>query len=165
MTITLDKGYNATGVTSVNLPIAAYDYPVVFRSLIEKPGEIILTNLSAPVDRPERLRVAHEVKKDVYKGTGVNPAYMPPSLEGINLLLQQTAIFSLVDSANPSFRIDLPVQGHFVLKMPANQYITSDIQKEIVGRALGQLWDPNAGESGEWRFVTLMRGSLKPTGI
>lgn len=165
MTISIDKGFNTTGVLSVNLPIAAYDFATVFRSMSDKPGEIILTNLSSPVDRPEKLRTAYEVKKDVYKGSGVNPAYMPPSLEGLNLLIQETVVLSLKDSVDPAFRIDLPVGIHLVLKMPTNEYITPAIAQELIGRTLGLLWDPNAGETGEWRLSTLMRGALKPTGI
>lgn len=160
--------YNRTdtpisGVTELTIPIGLVNFGTDFRVRSNEPGEAVITNLTSPIDRPEKYRFAMNEIKDIYRNTGIDTTLYSPSRRGASVLCQLTDTWTVVDSADPSYEVALPIEGHIVLKMPANENITADMIKTFVGRLVSGLFETGTVTSG--RIRSLFRGSLLPLDI
>lgn len=165
MTISISKGYDpASQVSGKTLPIAGFVYASQFRCKSTTPQEAVLANITSPLDRQERIRLAYKEVSDVYSNTGINPAYFPPSKQGVQLLAQVNDIWRLVDSEDASWRQDLPLSAHLVVKVPACENISQADILELLGRLVGALYDATTGTDA-WRITELLRGVLVPKGL
>lgn len=165
MTKIKSVGYTDTpisGVTSLTFPRAILNFNKDFRVKSNNAGkEVVLTNITSPVDRPEKIRIAFTDVANVYTGTGVEPSVTAPTKRGVSVLAQVTETISVTDDTNPEFRIDLPVSYHMVIKVPTSEHINAvDIQAGI-GRLLSSLFD--SGSTSTSRLEAILRGSLVPT--
>lgn len=157
--------YNRTdtpisGVTELTIPIGLVNYGADFRVRSDEPGEAVITNLTSPIDRPEKYRFAMNEIKDIYRNTGIDTTLYSPSRRGASVLCQLTDVWTVVDSADPSYEVALPIEGHIVLKLPANENITADMVKGFIGRLISGLFETGTVNSG--RLKSLLRGSLLP---
>jgi len=157
--------YNRTdtpisGVTELSIPIGLVNFGADFRIRTNEPGEAVITNITSPIDRPEKYRFAMNEIRDVYRNTGIDTTLYSPSKRGASVLCQLTDVWTVVDSADPSYEVALPLEGHIVLKLPANENITADMVKAFVGRLVSGLFETGVTSSG--RIRTLLRGSLLP---
>lgn len=160
-------GYTDTaieGVSSLTFPRGLVNIGKDFRVKSNQPGgEVILTNITSPVDRPEKIRIAYSDVANVYSGTGIEPSVIAPTKRGVSVLAQLTEVISITDSTDPEYRVDLPVSYHMVIKVPANENISAaDIQTGI-GRLLSGLFDTGSVELT--RLEAILRGSLVPTDL
>jgi hypothetical protein len=158
-------GYTDTpisGVTTLTFPRAILNFEKDFRVKSNNTGkEVVLTNITSPVDRPEKIRIAYSDIANVYSGTGVEASVSAPTKRGVSILAQVTETISVTDSVDPDYRVDLPVSYHVVIKVPASEHITgSDIQLGL-GRLLSSLFD--GGVSTTSRLEAILRGSLVPS--
>jgi len=157
--------YNRTdtpiaGVTELTIPIGLVNFGADFRIRTNEPGEAVITNITSPIDRPEKYRFAMNEVRDVYRNTGIDTTLYSPSRRGASVLCQLTDVWTVVDSVDPSYEVALPIEGHIVLKLPANENITADMVKAFVGRLVSGLFETGTTSSG--RIRTLLRGSLLP---
>lgn len=163
MAKTLNKGFDPTGEASdKTLAIAGFKYPDEFRVKSESPDEAILVNITSPMDRVEKLRFAYSEVADVYKNTSIDSSVAAASKRGVQVLAQASETWSLTDDADPEYRVDLPVSAHIVVKIPACEYISETDILELLGRAVGGLYD---GTTAQWRLSDLVRGALVPKGL
>lgn len=159
----LNKGYDVTGeVMDKTLTISGYKYPDEFRVKSESPDEAILVNITSPMDRIEKLRFAYSEIADVYRNTSIDSSVAAASKRGVQVLGQVSETWSLTDESDPEYRVDLPVSAHVVVKIPACEHISEADILELLGRAIGGLYD---GTTAEWRLSDLVRGSLVPKGL
>lgn len=159
-------GYTDTaieGVSSLTLTRGLLNFGANFRVKSEKPGEIVLANISSPVDRVEKIRIAYSEVANIYTGTGIEASLSSPSKKGVSILVQITEVLSVSDSVDADYRIDLPVSYHFVIKVPASEYITANVVLTGIGRLMSVLFD--TGVSSTSRLEGLLRGSLTPSDI
>lgn len=164
--MSISKGYTDTpisGVTLLNLKRGLVNFGADFRVLTDSPAEVTLTNLTSPLDRPEKYRFAHTIVKDIYKGSDVHPKVQAPSSKGVNVLCQLTNTVSELHDTAPDVRTDLPISAHLVLKFPASPAITAEMLEEHVGRLVSGLFE--TGSTNLTRLKSLMRGSLLPSDI
>lgn len=157
--------YNRTdtpipGVAELTIPIGLVNFGADFRVRSDEPGEAIITNLTSPIDRPEKYRFAMNEIKDVYRNSGIDTTLYSPSRRGASVLCQLTDTWTVVDSVDTSYEVALPIEGHIVLKLPANENITADMVKGFVGRLVSGLFD--TGVTTSTRMKSLLRGSLLP---
>lgn len=160
-------GYTDTpisGVSSLTFPRAILNIEKDFRVKSNQSGkEVVLTNITSPVDRPEKIRIAYSDVANVYSGTGIEASVLAPTKRGVSVLAQVTEVISVTDDANPDYRIDLPVSYHLVIKVPASEHITAaDVEKGL-GRLLSGLYD--SGVTNTSRLEAILRGSLVPSGL
>lgn len=150
-----------TGARMDVLP-APINWNADWRVVETKPGEVIMTNIGAPMDQPEKIRVAFSEIADVYKGTGIipNPNTITYSKKGISLLVQYTCVGT--DSDNPDGVF--PVSAHLVLKLPAGVEADGATIGQIIGRVLGSLYETKATLM-DTRTSSLLRGALVPTDL
>lgn len=158
-------GYTDTavsGVTSLTLPRSVLNIGSDFRVKSDIAGkEIVLTNITSPSDRPEKIRIAYSEIPNIYTGSGIEPSLTAPTKRGVSVLIQETNVISVTDSADPAYRIDLPVSYHLVVKVPSSEYITGSDILTGVGRLLSGLFD--TGVTTTSRLESIIRGSLVPT--
>lgn len=159
------KGYTDTaveGVSSLTFPRAILNIDKDFRVKSNNNGkEVVLTNITSPIDRPENIRLAYTDIANIYNGTGIEPSVASPTKKGVSVLAQVTDVISVTDSADVDYRIDLPLSAHLVLKVPASEHVTSAQVQEVIGRLLSSLFD--TGSTTGSRLEAILRGSLVPT--
>lgn len=161
MSYSLNKGYTDTITTTKSVAIPDLDYATDFRISTDVPGEVILTNVTSPMDRNESIRLALSSVKDIYTNTGVDPAYMAASHQGVSLVCQVIDTWRYADAANPTAQaIDLPISAHIVLKAPKTSYISADDYLSIAQRAFSLLFATGSVTSAH--LVTLLKGALDP---
>lgn len=163
MSKVINVGYTDTIATPKSLSRPDLSYAADFRVKSDEPGESILVNLTSPLDRTETVRFGYSEVKDVYKNTTIDASVMAPSRKGVQILVQVNDIYSLTDSADASYRVDLPVSAHLVVKIPACEYITPDMVQALAARAVSTLYDTGAVTTV--KISQLLKGSLVPTGL
>lgn len=158
-------GYNdtPTGGAAKTLARSDFNYMDDFRCVSEKPGEVIITNITSPLDRPEQIRYATSNVANVYAGTSIDESVYAPSKRGVSLLAQVTETVSVTDDADADFRIDLPLSAHLVIKTPASEHISADMVATLVGRLVGSLFESD--DTTNTRLDAMLRGSLQPKGL
>lgn len=160
-------GYTDTpinGVSSLTFSRGLLNFEKDFRVKSNKPGsEVVLTNLTCPVDRPEKIRIGYTDIANVYAGSGVDPSVTAPTKRGIQFLAQLTEVISVTDDTDPDYRIDLPVTYHIVGKIPATDLLTAADVQNGVGRLLSSLFD--TGSTSTSRLEAILRGALVPAGL
>lgn len=164
--IIIDKGYTDTpidGVTSLALERRLLNLGADFRVKQNGPNELVLTNLTSPVDRPETIRIARSEVSDIYKNTDIAPAVQSPSKRGINLLIQINQTVKVSDSVDADFVQYLPVSFHAVAKFPATEYFKAADLLDLLGGLCSIPFD--TGSDSESRLAGLMRGSLVPKDV
>jgi len=164
MTKTVTTGYTDTaieGVSSLTFPRGLVNIDKDFRVKSNNGKEVVLTNVTSPIDRPENIRLAYTEVANIYSGTGIEPSVAAPSKKGVSVLAQVTDVLSVADSADADYRIDLPLSAHLVIKVPASEYVTSAQVQTLIGRLLSGLFD--TGSTSGTRLEAILRGSLVPS--
>lgn len=160
-------GYTDTtiqGVSELNFSRGLLNFEKDFRIKSNTAGkEIVLTNITSPVDRPEKLRIGYSEVANVYNGTGVEPTVCAPTKKGTQILVQLTEVISVTDSADADYRLDLPVSYHVVIKVPTSEYVTSSDIVTGLGRLVSGLFD--TGVSTTTRLDAILRGALVPSDL
>lgn len=151
------------GSPSTGINIAPLNFPVDFLIKQNLPGEVILTNKTAAIDRPERIRTAAAEVKDVYKGTGIDPALYATSRRGTSIVVDLDSTYSVKDSVDATFESLLPFHGHLVLRVPNNQLVTADVVAAFTKRLVALLFETGSVTSG--RISALQHGSLLPSNL
>lgn len=165
MTKEIKSGYTDTpvsGVTELTFPRAVLNIQKDFRVKSNNNGkEIVLTNITSPIDRPENIRLAYSDVANIYSGTGIEPSVSAPTKRGVSVLAQVTDVLSVQDTTDADFRIDLPLSAHLVIKAPASEYVTADQVQVLIGRLLSSLFDTGVVTTS--RLEAILRGSLAPS--
>lgn len=150
------------GVTSLTFDRGLLNFSKDFRVKSNNAGkEVVLTNITSPVDRPEKIRVGYSDVTNIYSGTGVEPSVLAPTKRGTQILAQVTEVISVTDDADPDYRVDLPVSYHLVIKVPASEHITATEVNTGIGRLLSCLFD--SGSTSTSRLEAILRGALVPS--
>lgn len=163
MAKTINTGYSDTpidGVDSLEFPRGLLNLAADFRVKSNTNKEVILTNLTSPIDRPENIRFSYSEVSNIYSGAGIEPSLASPSKGGVSVLVQLTEILSVADDTDPEYRVDLPLACHLVIKAPKSEHITASVVQAAIGRLLSGLFD--TGSTSGTRLESILRGSLIP---
>jgi hypothetical protein len=161
----INKGYTDTPVTNpVALTVTRepINFGSDFRVLRQNSDEIWLTNMTSPIDRPEKIRIARKEIGNVYQGTDISTSVHAPSKKGVNLHLQLQQTVEVTDDMNPEFVVHVPVTTSITIKTPAS-YLDATHVMDSVERLLTGLFDTNSVSPD--RLAGLLRGSLIPQDI
>lgn len=152
-----------SGVTELTFDRGLVNFGADFSTQSSKPGETILVNLTTPVDRPEKFRFAQSAISNVYSGSGISANVQAQSVRGSNVLVQLTEVLSITDDTDPTYRVDVPMAVHLVLKVPAIEQVTEDHVMTALGRLVSGIY--NTGSEANTRLKALIRGSLLPSDL
>lgn len=166
MATTGSFGYTDSITTQKQLSIPDLDWDTDFAIVKDSANELILTNITSPVDQPETFRFGYQTVANIYAGTGIDPSFMSVSKRGVSLVSQVNDIYRIQctdENACVPVVIDLPYEAHLVVKVPISQYVTADLAMQIGKRAFAGIFDTGGVTSA--RLGAMMRQALKPSGL
>lgn len=152
---------DSAGGTAKSLVLPLINYSADYVKVVDIAGEAILTNLTSPTDCPNTMRFSTSAVADIYKNSGITAEYRSPSKKGFSLLAQSRAVYTVSDSVDTSYRVDLPIEAHIVVKAPNDANITSAMLEAVIARTVRGFYETNAS----LRLAAMARGSLLPTDI
>lgn len=152
-----------SGGVAPSITVPQLNYKADFRVLVDDPDEAKVTNITSPLDAPEKFRFAHNDVVDVYKNTGIDPTMYYQSRRGTQILCQLTDVYKVTDDADAAYLAMLPVEAHLVLRLPNNELITAAVANQVIGRMLAGLFDPS--QPANSRMQALLRGALLPPAL
>lgn len=123
-------------------------------------GSVTIVNTTGPADRTETVRYAVSKVSNIYSGTSVDPSAFALSKRGASVLVQVNDIITVTDSTT-SYRYDLPISAHMVVKTSLDEVITSDVLTSIVQRLIGAAYEQSGNSVGD-RLAKLIRGAVVP---
>lgn len=153
-----------SGVTTNPIEIAKVNFGADFVEKVSpNKGEVLITNVTAPIGRAETYRYALQSVADVYKGSDIEPSLRVAGKKGFSLVIQHNYVMVETDPNDPTYERLLPFSGHTVLKFPAVESLTAD--KALMGfqRLLAPFFD--TGSHIATRIAQLYRGVLKPSDV
>jgi hypothetical protein len=164
MSLSLDVGYT----DSVLDPDTAQDFSMGKLNITEDlvvrsntPGNCVIVNVTSPLDRVEKFRFGYQEVQDVYKGSGIDPTYYGNSRKGVSIVAQNTNTVRVLDSADSSNNVDLPLSCHIVIKVPNHALITPAVVYTMLGRLMAAMHDEAGADNT--RLTSLLHGALVPT--
>jgi hypothetical protein len=161
MAYSLNKGYTDSITTPKTVSVPDLKYTTDFKVSTDVPGELIMTNVTSPLDRNETIRFAVSNVKDIYAGSGVDSSCMAASHQGISLVAQVADVWRYADSAVPTAPVvDLPISAHLVIKAPKSSYLSADDYLAIAQRAFALLFA--TGSVTSTRLMQMLKGALDP---
>lgn len=152
---------DSSGATAKSLVLPLINYGVDFAKKEDAAGEAAITNLTSPTDTPNTMRFATTAVADVYKNTGINPIFRSPSKRGFRMIGQVHAVYTVTDTEDASYRVDLPIEGHLVIKAPNDANITAAMIEAHIARVVRCFYETDA----TLRIAAMSRGSLLPKDI
>lgn len=166
MSKVVSNGYTDTaisGVSSLNFGRALINFGKDFAKKEQSKGELVLANLSSPLDRVETVRLGSMPIANVYSNTGIDAKVQSPTKKGVRILAQVSDTISVTDTTDPSYRVDLPISAHIVVNTAASEHITAEMIISQVARAVSCLYE--TGSTDTTRIKALLRGSLEPSDL
>lgn len=163
MSLLLNKNILDTpvsGVPTLDIACPTLNFGVDFAVKESNASEATLINLTGTVSDVETIRVKRADVANVYTNSGIDPSYQAPSKRGQSVVTQINAVYTVTDTADASYRVDLPVQCHLVLKIPHNPLMTEGVALDLAKRCFSTLFD--TGSTTSDRLKRVLRGSLVP---
>lgn len=152
---------DTAGGTAPTITGVAKNYGVDYTVTAQPTGMVDLANQSSPTDALSTERFSLNRIADIYKGTSVTDGYKSPNKAGYSLLSQCNLVATVTDSEDATYRVDVPLSAHVVIKGPYDSNITIAHLTTCLMRALGGLYETD----GTIRLAKLVRGGLTPTGL
>lgn len=163
MTQSISTGYTDTpisGATPITVTRPVINFGEDFRERKQTESELVLVNLTSPLDRTEKVRYSVQNVANVYTGTDIDPSVHAPVRRGVSLLIQRTATISVTDDSAGNARVDLPVSFHIVAKVPVSEHIDASLIEQELLRTLSMAYETNSSDTS--RINAMLRGSLAP---
>jgi hypothetical protein len=146
-------------IESLSLDMSLMNFGADFAAVSNTPGKAVISNLTSPRECPEQMIFAVSPIGDVYKGSKIDPAYKAASKAGVKLFSQVNSIYTITDTEDSTYRVDVPLSCNLTITIPSDALITSAMVIEEFGRALHGLFETE----GDLRIDRMARGSLLPT--
>lgn len=131
-----------------------------FALVTDDPTECALVNGASDIDAPERL--SYQARKVNQVVTDLDVANPGPSSKGVQYVVRLDEILKVTDSADATYRKDLPFVGYVVIRHPIDGDIQPSHVDTMFQRLSGACYkETTAGIST--RFGDLMKSALHPT--
>lgn len=153
---------DSTTTAPAALQPAALNFTVDYSKKESSPNSVVLVNTTSPLDRQETVRFSWSRVNNVYSGTGIDSSVYSQNKTGVSVLGQLNTILSVTDEKGG--RVDLPLSGHFVFKVPSHEVITSDVLNTFVKRVVALLYEQSGSDPGT-RLNSLVRGAVLPKAL
>lgn len=127
-----------------------------------KSDDMVLTNLTSPLDCVETVRFAYNKVSNIYANTGIDPNVYSSSRVGFSILAQVNATMTATTAEGK--RTDLPLTAHLVLKGPASEHVDGAVMAQLLARLLGCVFEEGAA-TPDARLNSLIRGALLPKSL
>lgn len=153
-----------SGVTTNPIEIAKINFGADFVEKVSpNKGEVLLTNVTAPIGSAETFRYALQPIADVYKGSDIDPSLRTAGKRGFSLVIQHNYVMVETDPNDPTYERRVPFSQHTVIKFPAVESLTADKALQGFQRLLAPFFE--TGTHSAARLGQLVRGVLKPSDV
>jgi len=149
------------GVSSLTMPVDVLNFGTDWRVIKDEPNEVIITNLTTPLDKPSIYRFTWRKVNDAYKQAGIATPANPPTYTQV--MIQYSEIKTEVDSVDATYEKDMVFEAHTVIKVPNNTLVTAQVVLELLQRLSAGYYSTGVVDSG--RLQAILRGSLVPSEI
>lgn len=119
----------------------ALNFEADFRVISEVPGEVILTNVTCPIDQPETLRFAQRKVANVYSGTDIDPSAYLPSRQGTSTVVQLRQVAAETSTTDEAYRKSLPMSCGITFTVPSYVAVTPAMVLDLVERTVSALFE------------------------
>jgi len=119
-----------------------------FRVLSDVPGELILTNITTPVDMPETIRIAQKRLANVYSASDIDASNYPSDKSGTTTLVESRFVVAIEDSTEPLLRKFIPVKVGFTLITPNDGDVPNSAIRTLIERSIGNLFETHDASDG-----------------
>lgn len=155
-------GSGIVGVTAVTHPVQVLNFVADFATIEDVPGQVTITDITAPADRPSKIRIAQRERTNVYAGTSIDSGVFLPNKRGTDTLVEVTEVWEGTDTVLTDVLYHFPVRCAVSFTVPATEYVTSTEVSALIARTLAaalkvQDADGTADLSG---LEALLHGSL-----
>jgi hypothetical protein len=145
MTVSINSGLPSTGRTASTFVTNRFDYSAVFRVKSSKPGEVVLTDINADIDRPLLAKLGCTDVANVYKNSGISPQHQAASTRGKRLFYSLIGITKKTDDADPTYDVRSPIKAQLIIERIDDPLITEAMVAAWVGEVLGLTQDESTG--------------------
>lgn len=160
----INAGYTDTPITGDPVLVRGkLNFGADFRVQRENAGEMILTNITSPLDRKENILYNVTDVKNIYDKTDIHPSVQAPSTKGINLYAKVSDVYAVTDSTDADFLQHLPVSVSITIRVPSLEYITADVVQSVMARCVSTLYETDSETTV--RLNSLLRGAIKPSDL
>lgn len=123
-------------------------------------GETRLTNINSPIGLPEVLSYRASNIADIYTNSGIDRALFTPTRRGISVNIHLRQTWSATDADAPTApSYAMPVTASITIRIPQNEFITTQNVVDLYSKALGMLYP-----DGKANISSLLRMALNPKG-
>lgn len=131
----------------------------------DEPGSCVLTNVNSGVDTPCEITFGRQTIKNVYANTAVNPAYQSANSTGVKVLTKVSAVCSIVDTVDTSYRVDVPISATITLTTGTDAMLDDDMCLSFLRYTMSTFFNDATAAANvtSSRLGALRRGSLVPT--
>lgn len=151
------------GVSTLSLDLDILNYGTDFVVVQDEPGEVILSNLTSPVGKAEKIRMAYNVVKDVYKSADIDSSLQVVSKRGSKLFGQLTQVYTVTDDTDTTYEKAIPMEAHIVMTIPDDEIVTDAMVYDLLTRSISMFLE--TGVSTDTRLKALRRGALLPADV
>lgn len=161
MTKSIATGYTDTAIggftdLSPSLAILNWGQDLVLQS--DSPEEKVYTNVTAPVDQPETIRLAQRKVANVYAGTDIDPSAFLPTRLGTSTLVEVRETWAETSSTDETYRKLIPVRCGISFTLPAYGNLTAAQAQALALRTVAALFE--RASSNTDGMTNLLRGVL-----
>lgn len=162
MAVSTNWNYTAAATTK-NVAVPDLDWSNFTEMDKSSKADKWIVNSTSGLDVPETARLKVTNRGNIYDGTNILPSYFATSKAGRELFWQLNDILSATDSADPTYRVDLPFTGYVALKFPTNSLVTGDMLLAFYERLVSMAFATGAVTKS--RLEAMMRGSTLPSNL
>lgn len=148
------------GVPSVTFPVAPVNFDADFVAIdSSKPGQVIYTDVTCPLDQESTLRITQTARPNVYAGTSVETGSMLPSKRGLDTVIELKELHKITDSDDPSFVQYAPYRVAIITNTPISEYVSATVVLHLLERAIaafGQQGDATLNDG----ITALLHGAV-----
>lgn len=161
MTKEIAVGYTdsaISGFTSLAPSLPCINWPVDFRQVSADSAELVLTNVTSPVDQAETFRFAQRKVSNVYAGTDIDPSAYLPNRQGTSTLIELRETWMETSTTDETYRKAIPVRVGISFTLPMYGNITAVQALGLVLRCAAAVFDYKTADSTG--MVSILRGVL-----
>lgn len=146
---------------SVNLP--AINWKEDWSKTKDVSGSAALSYKPAPFDTPQTALFSASKVANIYTGSPVDASYQLPYKRGMSILCQLNLVATVTDTGDPTYRVDLPISAHVVIKAPLSGLITVGNIRTVAERSFSLIYEQ--GVVDDSRLTELFKESMLPEGV
>jgi hypothetical protein len=163
--------YNITPAPTVNprtakLALDFIDFSAngAYVKTVDEPEMCVLSHINSPVDAPTSLSFMRSTVKNVYSNRTISEANQAANKAGIKNVVKLDTVLTLVDTADASYRVDIPFSASISFTSGIDPLVTDDVIFNLLSYAISASYSDakTATTVSSANIARLRRGAMVP---